>query len=161
MGISYSTGFCSLIAIFPFALVMLTSLQYFSFTASYEIWRTSNLLCFELIQHSAKPNVLDLDLFATTYKYSYPYTHPKRTTSHSDAVTSTAFNKEGTRIVSGSSDGTMKVWAAETGKLLHTLSHSAQVVTFSPNASKIISGSNDNTVKVWDAKDSDDFESDD
>ena len=36
-------------------------------------------------------------------------------TGHSSGVASTAFSPDGTRVVSGSGDGTVKIWEAATG----------------------------------------------
>ena len=57
------------------------------------------------------------------------------------------------RIVSGSSDNTIKIWDALTGQLINTLTgHHNYVssVAFSPDNSKIVSGSDDHTVKILD-----------
>ena len=73
---------------------------------------------------------------------------------HSSFVTSVAFSPDGTKIVSGSVDNTVRVWDANTGALYATLEgHSDWVtsVAFSPDGTKIVSGSDDNTVRVWDA----------
>ena len=73
---------------------------------------------------------------------------------HEDAVTSVAFSPDGTRIVSGSDDETVKVWDAATGENTLTLpGHNEAVssVAFSTDGTRIASGSDDNTVKVWDA----------
>ena len=73
---------------------------------------------------------------------------------HSDWVESVAYSPDGTKIISGSDDKTVKIWDANTGECLKTLEgHSNYVnsVAYSPDGSKIISGSNDDTVKIWDA----------
>jgi hypothetical protein len=59
---------------------------------------------------------------------------------------------DGKRVVSGSMDGTVKVWDAQTGQLLLSLEgHTARVnsVAWSPDGKRIVSGSHDQTVKVW------------
>jgi WD40 repeat protein len=64
-----------------------------------------------------------------------------------------AISPDDKRIVSGSSDKTVKVWDTGTGKNLLTLKgHTAAVVcvAFSPVGKRIATGSYD-TVKVWDA----------
>ena len=99
----------------------------------------------------------------------------KKTNAHSHWVMSVAFSPDGTKIVSGSCDKTIKVWesgapraqnrplgpnerllACLAGKLEmlseKTNAHSDWVmsVAFSPDATKIVSGSYDRTIKVWD-----------
>ena len=49
-------------------------------------------------------------------------------------------------------DHTVKVWDADSGKLLGTLrSHTARVecMAWSPDSKRLVSGSYDKTVKVW------------
>ncbi|KAL0952331.1 hypothetical protein HGRIS_006611 [Hohenbuehelia grisea] len=74
---------------------------------------------------------------------------------HSGSVMSAAFSPDGTRIVSGSYDQTIRVWDASTG---HTTmppleGHSDTVISaaFSPDGTRIVSGSSDSTIRVWDA----------
>jgi sugar lactone lactonase YvrE len=70
-------------------------------------------------------------------------------------VNSVAFSPDGTRIVTGSSDATAKVWDAQSGTELLTLKgHSSTVnsVAFSPDGTRIVTGSSDYTAKVWDAQ---------
>ena len=74
---------------------------------------------------------------------------------HTKAVHSVAFSPDGTRIASGSSDQTIKIWDAKTGAEITTLKgHSSEVtsVCFSPDGTRIASGSWDQTIKIWDAK---------
>ena len=41
---------------------------------------------------------------------------------HSEDVNSVAFSPDGTKVVSGSRDKTVKIWNVESGDVLHTLS---------------------------------------
>jgi TonB family protein len=56
--------------------------------------------------------------------------------------------------VTGSTDGTARVWDAQSGKELLTLSAGSNVmsVAFSPNGKCIVTGSTDDTARVWDAQ---------
>jgi WD40 repeat protein len=73
---------------------------------------------------------------------------------HSNLVSSVTFSPDGSKIVSGSHDKTIRVWDASTGiEMLSPLKgHDDTVfsVAFSPDGSKIVSGSYDKTIRVWD-----------
>ncbi|MFW6437588.1 MAG: TIR domain-containing protein [Armatimonadota bacterium] len=73
---------------------------------------------------------------------------------HEKPVNSVAVSPDGQRIVSGSSDNTVRVWDANSGEELACLrGHEAWVtsVTFCPDGCRVVSGSGDKTVRVWDA----------
>ncbi len=73
---------------------------------------------------------------------------------HIAPVNSVSYSPDGKRIVSASSDKTVKVWDARTGQELFTLkghTESVNSVTCSPDGKRIVSGSGDQTVKAWDA----------
>ena len=73
---------------------------------------------------------------------------------HTSYVNSVSFSPDGKRIVSGSSDKTIRIWDATTGKELETLEgHTIAVnsVSFSPDGKRIVSGSYDRTIRIWDA----------
>ena len=71
---------------------------------------------------------------------------------HSSGITSVAFSSDGTRVVSGSADMTLKLWDVATGRLLRTFEghrYTIESVAFSPNGAQVLSGSLD--LKLWNA----------
>ncbi len=72
---------------------------------------------------------------------------------HSSLVTSVAISPTGYMAVSGSLDGTARLWDLTTGSCSSVLmGHSAKVkaVAISPNGSTAISASTDHTLRLWD-----------
>lgn len=75
-------------------------------------------------------------------------------------VTSVAYNREGTRIISGSEDGTVRVWDALTGEVVgkpiptgHADDRAVWSVAISPDGQRAVSGGvtyNAGVVDVWD-----------
>jgi WD40 repeat protein len=73
---------------------------------------------------------------------------------HRAGVWAVGCSPDGTRIVSGSGDKTLKIWDAGTGAELVTLTgHTAPVyaVAYSWDGTRIVSGSWDETLRIWDA----------
>ena len=73
---------------------------------------------------------------------------------HTGAVTAIAFSRDGTRVVTGSLDGTAKVWdlhSAGTPKELYSFSHASGVlyVDLSPDGSLLATVSADGYVRVY------------
>ncbi|KAE9389855.1 WD40 repeat-like protein [Gymnopus androsaceus JB14] len=73
---------------------------------------------------------------------------------HDGRVYSVAFSHDGTRIVSGSSDKTVRIWDATTGAQMGDplQGHDGWVnsVAFSHDGTRIVSGSDDKTLRIWD-----------
>ncbi|KAJ7924656.1 peptidase C14 [Mycena leptocephala] len=75
---------------------------------------------------------------------------------HDGGVNCIAISADGTRLVSGSADNTIRVWDARTGEaIMESIQGHTDVVEsvmFSPDGARIVSGSSDNTIRVWDAR---------
>ena len=62
------------------------------------------------------------------------------------------FSPQGSTLITGSSDKTIKLWHVATGKLLGTLSGhlgAVNAVAISSDGKTIVSGSWDKTIKIW------------
>jgi len=73
---------------------------------------------------------------------------------HTGNVYSVNCSPDGSRIVSGSNDGTIRIWDAETfEEILVLRGHESYVhsVCFSPDGALLASGSGDGTVRIWDS----------
>jgi WD40 repeat protein len=73
---------------------------------------------------------------------------------HIGDVYSVAFSSDGSRIVSGSKDHTVRVWDAVSGTIKHILeghTESVSSVAFSSDSLWIVSGSWDKTLRIWNA----------
>jgi WD40 repeat protein len=70
-------------------------------------------------------------------------------------ILGTAVSPDGALMVSGGSDGVLRLWNLSNGHLEMSLSgHTDRVnaVAFSPDGSRILSGSRDKTIKLWERK---------
>lgn len=73
---------------------------------------------------------------------------------HERMVMTAGFSPDGTRVVTASTDGTARVWDAETGALLTTLAGHTGIVmaaSFSPDGARVVTASEDKTARIWDA----------
>ncbi len=76
--------------------------------------------------------------------------------AHNDSVTSVAFSPDGTRVVSGGEDNTLKIWSATDGTPIQTLGgHSDYVraVAISPDGTLCASAGGDETIQVRNTSD--------
>ena len=71
---------------------------------------------------------------------------------HSGYVRSVAFSPDGSFVLTGSGDGTARLWETASGQPLATYQgHSGYVrsVAFSPDGSFVLTGSGDGTARLW------------
>lgn len=76
------------------------------------------------------------------------------TGGHRDAVRCCAFSPDGRTLISGSDDGTLKLWDTKSGACLRNfVGHGdwVQCCAFLPDGRQLISGSKDATLRLWDS----------
>ncbi len=74
---------------------------------------------------------------------------------HRREVTCLAISSDGSQIISGSRDKTLKVWDFKSGKLLKTLQghkNPVSCLVVSPDGNHVVSSSSDNNLNFWDLK---------
>ena len=109
-------------------------------------------------QHGVDPDRLEPLLPVPCPRLRWGLTPPatalvRVVTGHTGGVLAVGWSPDGSRLVSGGYDGTVRVWQAGSGRLLHTLTgHTGGVlaVGWSPDGSRLVSGGYDGTVRVWD-----------
>jgi WD40 repeat protein len=76
-------------------------------------------------------------------------------TGHRGSVWSVAVTPDGEQVISGSQDGTLKIWNLNTGKLVRKIAAhdgSINAISTTLDGLQVISGSHDKTLKVWNLK---------
>ncbi|MBI1914579.1 MAG: hypothetical protein HYS12_07555 [Planctomycetes bacterium] len=71
---------------------------------------------------------------------------------HTASVTAVAFSADRRQVLSGSDDGTVRLWEVSTGRILRSfIGHESYVksVAFSPDGKQVLSGGTDATVRLW------------
>src|SRR5205823_4323707 len=77
-----------------------------------------------------------------------------RLTGHKGQVWSVSVSADGKRLLTSSSDKTLRLWDTDTGKCLCVFEgHTGRIVgaALSPDGRRVLSGSGDRTVRLWDA----------
>lgn len=111
-----------------------------------KIWRMAISNCLGSIMKNREGSFSSMSNFLKRY---YP---GKSFSSGDDYVC--AWSLDGSKVITGSGDGTAKIWNADTGNCMHTLTghnNSVTSVAWSPDDSKVITVSKDGTAKIWNA----------
>lgn len=80
-------------------------------------------------------------------------------TGHTEAVRSLAVSKDGTTMVTGSADRTVRVWDVTSGKQMRSFQgHLAEVVAVAirPDGRQVASAGDDGTIRLWELSTNDD-----
>ena len=99
-------------------------------------------------EHNVEPDRLDPLLPVPCPRLRWGLTPPATAlvrvlTGHTGWVRAVGWSPDGSRLVSGGADGTVRVWEAGSGRLLHTLTgHTGAVwaVGWSPDGTRLVSG---------------------
>jgi len=71
---------------------------------------------------------------------------------HSEEISKVSFNPQGSKVLTGSSDKTARLWDVESGECDQILQgHSDEIFScaFNYKGDTIITGSKDNTCRIW------------
>lgn len=72
---------------------------------------------------------------------------------HTNSINVIQYSPDGSIIATASSDHTIKIWEAASGKMIHSLeghNESVSAIEFSRDGKLLVSASTDNTVRIWD-----------
>jgi WD40 repeat protein/serine/threonine protein kinase/tetratricopeptide (TPR) repeat protein len=111
-----------------------------------ESWRSAIAAGDTAWQHAARANLA---------AWRPHYAQLKAIFSHPSPVIAAAFSPDGGTVISGSEDGTARLWDAATGKGIGLPLHHGSPVTrvaFSPVGNTAVTTSDDHTARLWDAR---------
>lgn len=109
----------------------------------------------QLYESTTNPNLKDDLRLQSEWVISGTYKLVRTLPGHSSGVSSVAFSRNGTQLLSGSWHGSLRLWDVETGRTLQSIpghSEEATQIVFVGDETIFASASSDTTIKFWDAK---------
>jgi WD40 repeat protein len=92
----------------------------------------------------------DLNRSVRLWYADYPQEATGPLAGHTDAVRSVEFSADGSRLVTGSNDGTVRMW--DLRPVITTAASQLLAVAFSPDGHLLITGGRDGTSRIWDVR---------
>jgi len=92
-----------------------------------------------------------LQLTSTIYRAIYEIKEKNRIQAHLEGVWSAEFSPDGSQIITGGLDKTIKIWQIDGQEVTQIVGHTAPVrsACFSPDGQTILSSSSDKTLALW------------
>ncbi len=118
-------------------------------------WRDANIAQVERHLQETRPPIGKTDLRSFEWYYLNRLCRAQglELAGHTRPVRGLSYSRDARLVASASDDRTVKVWDAQTGRLIHSMSPGAVVmaVAFHPDGSRIASAGYDRAVSLWDA----------
>lgn len=118
----------------------------------FQVSLSLTLLFFQSCAFIQKNKIRQLNNIEFTDSHNILNGDPIQLNGHTDSVSTIDFNHDGTRLISGSFDNTIKLWDVSSLKEIKTFTgHTNKVISidFASNENTFVSASHDSSIKIW------------